>query len=101
MKASNCARARAHGVEAGGRPDLARDRCADLREHPERVGLGVPEFAPGLHVVALRCEPVDLGSGRVALGAQLDAELAPILGVDPAVRVVAANPCKALLGRRT
>ena len=36
----------------------------------------------------LHGEPVDLGSGRVALGAELDPELAPVLGVDPAVSVI-------------
>jgi hypothetical protein len=41
--------------------------------------------------IVLRGEPVDLGSGRIALGAELDPELAPVLGVDPAVVPILAH----------
>lgn len=89
---------RAHGIEPFGVPDLARDYRPDLRQSSQGFGLGVPDRAPPLDLAELDGEPLGFGACGVTLGAELGAELALILGVDPAVRVIAPHARQSLLG---
>jgi hypothetical protein len=85
-------------VEVGGVLYLARYQSTDLGQPAKRFGLDVLERAPLFDIRELRGEPISFRSGSVALGCKLVAEVAPVLGVDPAVGVVTADASETFFG---